>query len=64
MFTMHESLAREHMRRREREAQHHRLVNELAAANRWHYLERRAHAAHRRHAQQARRAAQYLRVVE
>jgi hypothetical protein len=59
MYSMHEALAREHMRQREREAQQHRLASELAAANRWRYLERRAAAASRRHAGRARRLAQH-----
>jgi hypothetical protein len=59
MYTMHEALAREHMRQREREARQHRLVSEMAAANRWRYLERLAHSAHRRHWQRAHRVAQY-----
>jgi hypothetical protein len=64
MQTMHEALAREHMRRREQEARRHSLSSELASANRWRYLERRAHAAYRRHAQRAHRAAQVSAVAE
>jgi hypothetical protein len=64
MHTMHEALAREHMRQREREARQHSLSSELASANRWRYLERHAHAAYRRHAQRAHRAAQVSAVAE
>ena len=53
MYSMQEALAREHMRQREREARQHALARQLAAARRWRYLERRAHAAYRRHAQRA-----------
>ena len=58
MYTMHEALAREHMRQRHQDAQRHRLASELAAANRWRYLERRANAAYRRHAHRAEQYAQ------
>ena len=58
MYTMHEALAREHMRQRMQEAERHRLASHLAAANRWRYLERRAHAAYRRHAHRAEQFAQ------
>lgn len=64
MYTMHEALAREHMRQREREARQHRLVSELTRARRWHYLERRAHAAHRRHANRAARVAHYAITID
>ena len=64
MQTMHEALAREHMRQLEHEARQHSLSSKLASANRWHYLERRAHAAYRRHAQRAHRAAQASAVAE
>ncbi|MEO6885988.1 MAG: hypothetical protein ABI232_06845 [Jatrophihabitantaceae bacterium] len=61
MFTMHEALAREHMREREQQAcrarQSH-LAHELAAAHRWRYLAARASAAHQRHARRAERAAE------
>jgi hypothetical protein len=57
MYTMHEALAREHMRQSEAEAQQRRLASELAAANRWHYLERRAQAARRRHSRRLERVA-------
>jgi hypothetical protein len=57
MHTMHEALAREHMRQLEQEARRHALSSELASANRWRYLERHAHAAYRRHARRAHRAA-------
>ena len=58
MYTMYEALAREHMRQRHEDAQRHRLASELAAANRWRYLERRAGAARRRHAHRAEEYAQ------
>jgi hypothetical protein len=64
MHTMYEALAREHMRQREQEARRHSLSSQLAAANRWRYLERRAHAAYLRHAQRANRAAQVTAVAE
>jgi len=63
MQTMHEALAREHMRQREHEARQHSLRSQLAAANRWRYLERRAHAAYRRHSQRAHRVAQAVAVT-
>ncbi|MCW2496645.1 hypothetical protein [Jatrophihabitans sp.] len=63
MYTMHEALAREHMRHRQQEAARQRLASELAAANRWHYLERAAHAAYRRHLQRVERAAQVSAVA-
>ena len=58
MNTMYEALAREHLRQLHSEARHRALVSQLASANRWHTLERRAHAAYRRHAQRAERAGQ------
>ena len=58
MYTMHEALAREHTRQLMQEAQRHRLANQMAAANRWRYLERRANAAYRRHAHRAEQFAQ------
>jgi hypothetical protein len=64
MFTMHEALARDRMREREDLSRHNRLVTELAAANRWHYLEQRARAAHRRHASRARQLARISAVAE
>ena len=63
MYTMHEALAREHMRQRQQEAQRARLANEMAAANRWRYLERRANAAYRRHARRAEQVAQSVAVA-
>jgi hypothetical protein len=62
MQTMHEALAREHMRQLEHEARQHSLRSQLAAANRWRFLERRAHAAYRRHSQRAQRVAQAVAV--
>jgi hypothetical protein len=64
MYTMHEALAREHMRQRQQEARRHSLSRELASANRWRYLERRAHAAYRRRAARAHHAAQVSAVAE
>jgi hypothetical protein len=64
MYTMHEALAREHMRHREDEARRHALSRELAAARRWRNLERRAHAAYQRHAQRAVRVGQTSAVAE
>jgi len=64
MYTMHEALAREHMRQREDEARRHALSRELASARRWRNLERRAHAAYERHAQRAVRAAHISAVAE
>ena len=53
MHTLHEALAREHLRQLHQDARRRALVSELASANRWRFLERRAHAAYRRHAQRA-----------
>ena len=53
MYTLHEALAREHLRQMHQDARRRALVSELASANRWRFLERRAHAAYRRHAQRA-----------
>ena len=64
MYAMHEALAREHMRQHHRDAHQRQLVSELAAANRWRYLERRANAAYRRHARRASSAAEVLAVAE
>jgi len=64
MYALHEALAREHMREREQQARRHALAGEMASANRWRYLERRAHAAYRRHAQRAHGAAQLSAVAE
>jgi hypothetical protein len=64
MQTMHEALAREHMRQRESEARRHTLSSELASAHRWRYLERRAHAAYKRHAMRAHRSAQVTAVAD
>jgi hypothetical protein len=64
MFTMHEALARDRMRERERQSRHNQLVTELAAANRWHYLEQRARVAHQRHASRARQLARLSSVVD
>lgn len=63
MFTMHEALAREHMREREQQARQARLAYELAAAHRWRYLAARASAAHQRHARRAEQAAEAAAVA-
>lgn len=57
MYTMHEALAREHLRQLHEDARQRALVNQLAAAKRWRRLERRAHNAYRRSAQRAEYAA-------
>ena len=57
MHTLHEALAREHLRQLHQDARRRALVSELASANRWRFLERRAHAAYRRHANRAEYAA-------
>jgi hypothetical protein len=64
MYSMHEALAREHMRQREHEARQHALSSRMASANRWRYLERRAHSAYQRHALRAHRAAQASAVAD
>lgn len=56
MQTLPEALAREHIREQEHRARRHSLSSQLASANRWHYLERRANAAYRRHAQRTAQA--------
>ena len=61
---MHEVLAREHQRELESQARHSELARQLASARRWRSLERRAHAAYRRHAQRAQWAAQVLAVAD
>lgn len=63
MQTMHEALAREHMRQLQDEARRHSLSRKVASAKRWHYVERRAHAVYR-HAQRANRAAQLSTVAD
>ena len=57
MYTLHEALAREHLRQLHEDARQRAFVNQLAAAKRWRKLERRAHAAYRRHAHRAEYAA-------
>ena len=49
MYTLHEALAREHLRQLHEDARQRAFVNQLAAAKRWRNLERRAHDAYRRH---------------
>lgn len=58
MYTLHEALAREHLRQLHEDARQRTLVNQLASAKRWRARERRAHAAYRRSAQRAEYAAQ------
>ena len=58
MYTLHEALAREHLRQLHEDARHRAFVNQLAAAKRWQKRERRAHAAYRRSAERAEYAAQ------
>lgn len=53
MYTMHEALAREHLRVDERYAQQRRVAQAMAAARRWHRLEQRAGAVRRRHVHRA-----------
>ncbi|MGH8961503.1 MAG: hypothetical protein ACRDWT_09885 [Jatrophihabitantaceae bacterium] len=57
MSTIQEALARERMRERQQQARHSRLSAELAAANRWQYLAKRARAAASRHSHRAQQAA-------
>src|SRR5581483_8621099 len=42
MQTMHEALAREHMRQLQHDARRQSLSSKVASANRWRYVERRA----------------------
>ena len=58
MQTMYEALAREHLRELHEDARRRALVSQLASANRWRLLERRANRAYRRHAERAERAGQ------
>ncbi|MDT4894037.1 MAG: hypothetical protein QOE97_3072 [Pseudonocardiales bacterium] len=53
MYTLHEALAREHMRSLDREAHQRRVARELAAARRWHRVAVLAERAQRRHAHRA-----------
>ena len=57
MYTLHEALAREHLRQLHEDARRRALINQLAAAKRWRKLEHRAHAAYRRSAKRAEYAA-------
>lgn len=50
MNTMHEALARERMRERERRSHEASLARELAAQRRWHRVSLYARAAEMRHA--------------
>lgn len=51
MYPMHEYLARERMREMAEQAQRRRLSRQLASANRWQYLARRAEQRYARRAQ-------------
>lgn len=57
MYAMNEALAREHLRELHDRSRRSRAASELAAASRWHRVELRARAAHRRHVLRAERAA-------
>ena len=57
MYPMHEQLARERMREMAEQAQRHKLSRELASANRWQYLARRAE---QRYARRAERVAEQV----
>jgi hypothetical protein len=64
MQTMHEALAREHMRELEEHARRHSLSRRMASANRWRYLERLAAQAHQRRVQRAHRVAEVAAVAD
>jgi hypothetical protein len=64
MQTMHEALAREHMRDLRDQEHAAALSRSLASASRWHRLERRSRAASRRHAQRAARVARTSAVAD
>jgi hypothetical protein len=64
MYALHEALAREHMRAREAENRQRQLASELAAINRWRYLERRAQAAHQRHLRRVEQVAHLSAVAD
>jgi len=64
MYSMHEALAREHMREQVSSARHARLVRELAAARRWHRVQSYVRSAHQRHVVRAERAAHVSAVAE
>jgi hypothetical protein len=53
MYPMHEQLSRERMRELSEQAHRRRLARELASANRWQYLARRAETRHARRAERA-----------
>jgi len=57
MLSMNEALARERLRERYADAYRSSVASEVAAARRWHRLERRARAAHRRHSQRVHQVA-------
>ncbi len=60
MYTLHEALAWERMREARRVAERYRVSRPLAAARRWRWLEKIAHAAHTRHARAAAESAEAL----
>ena len=60
MYPMHEQLARERMREMAEQAQRHKLARQLASANRWQYLARRAE---QRYARRAERVAEHVSAV-
>ena len=53
MYTLYEALARDRMRATGEYASQRRIARELAAARRWHRLEKRARSARHRHALRA-----------
>jgi hypothetical protein len=63
MLNMQYALARERMRESHQRAQQHRLANEVAAINRWHYLAERARVAQQRRAAKAAAAEQRVAVA-
>ena len=64
MYTMHEALAREHMREQLRASRHASLVRELAAVRRWQRVQAKARAAHKRHVVRAEGAARVSAVAD
>jgi hypothetical protein len=64
MQTMHEALAREHMRELEQHARRNSLSRRMASANRWRHLERLAAQAHQRRVQRAHRVAEVSAVAD
>jgi hypothetical protein len=56
MYSMHEALARDRMREREKRSRQARLARELAAERRWHRVSLHARAAQARHARRLSRS--------